>query len=139
MFCNKQNMKHLKCLNCGNFGHEQRKCTESVVSWGIILIKTLANNNHDKCQNTVVISNNQKCPILETKRDIAIISQYIDNMLQFLLVKRKHSLGFAEFICGRYMVDNINGIKGLFSQMINEEINIIKTETFEQVWKYFWG
>ena len=55
------------------------------------------------------------------------------------MIQRKHTLGYIEFIRGRYKIDNIDGIIYLFQQMTQEEINDIAKYDFDKLWKDFWG
>lgn len=124
------------CLNCGKNGHEQRQCRDPIKSWGIILIKfdsqlTHKNTNIKKYENLNGIR-------LYNKEDLIKASEIMEN-IKFLLVRRKHSLGFSEFIRGKYVVGNINGIRGLFNQMVPEELDLIRANTFDQLWNYFWN
>lgn len=50
---------------------------------------------------------------------------YYKERIQFLLVSRKFSLGFIEFIRGRYEIDDPNEIIELFRQMTPHEIELI--------------
>jgi 8-oxo-dGTP pyrophosphatase MutT (NUDIX family) len=67
------------------------------------------------------------------------ISSFNMNNIKFLLVRRRHSLNFDEFISGRYNLENSKGIIYLFNQMTPEEINIIRKSSFDELWKFFWG
>ena len=53
---------------------------------------------------------------LNSPKDLELVSQNM-NMIKFLLVRRKHSLGYTEFIRGNYRKDNIDGIIYLFQQI----------------------
>ena len=63
----------------------------------------------------------------------------IKNSVKFLLIQRKHTLGFLEFIRGRYNIDNVEGIIFLFKQMTPDEIERIKNNTFDELWNFVWG
>jgi 8-oxo-dGTP pyrophosphatase MutT (NUDIX family) len=124
------------CLNCGKMGHEQRQCRESIKSWGIILIKFDNKLNH---KNTNIKKYENLSGIrIYNKEDLVKASEIMED-IKFLLVRRKHSLGFSEFMRGKYVVGNINGIRGLFNQMVPEEIEMIRKNTFDQLWDYFWN
>lgn len=120
------------CLNCGKIGHEQKNCHNPITSWGIILVK---NDNNFKHLNTSI--KKYSGIKLFCKNDLFIASENMSK-INFLLVRRKHSLGFSEFIRGNYVVENINGIRGLFSQMVPDEIELLKHSSFEELWNYFW-
>lgn len=126
------------CLNCGKIGHEQKQCRDPIKSWGIILIKFEDKLNH-KSTNIKKYENLNGIR-LYNKDDLINVSK-IMNDIKFLLVRRKHSLGFSEFMRGKYVVGNINGIRGLFSQMVPEEIDLIRnnSDNFDKLWNYFWG
>src|SRR5205823_4115233 len=59
--------------------------------------------------------------------------------INFLIIKRKHTLGYIEFIRGRYKPDNVDGIVFLFQQMTKEEINKIGTLSITELWNDFWS
>jgi ADP-ribose pyrophosphatase YjhB (NUDIX family) len=129
--------KYSPCLNCGKLGHEQKQCKDPVTSWGIILVKTY---NNDNIHFNTDLKSYENCEgiRINNKNDLNII---FDNMtfIKFLLVRRKHSLGFAEFIRGKYNTSNINGLRGLFNQMIPCEIDLIRYKSFDELWNLFWG
>lgn len=128
----------IMCINCGKYGHEQKACKIPITSWGVILIQNnnIQKNKHINCDLTQY---NQLDGIrLYSKEDYLICSTNMEQ-IQFLLVRRKHSLGFNDFIRGNYAVHNVRGILGLFNQMVKEEIELIKTKTFDELWLYFWG
>jgi len=58
--------------------------------------------------------------------------------VRLLMVQRKHSLGFIEFIRGKYKTDNTAAISFIFRQMTSEEIKKIATQDFDKIWCDFW-
>jgi ADP-ribose pyrophosphatase YjhB (NUDIX family) len=54
------------------------------------------------------------------------------------MVQRKNSLGYLEFIRGRYMIDNKESIKHLVEQMSPNEINDILKLEFDDLWNNLW-
>ena len=55
------------------------------------------------------------------------------------MISRKNSLGYIEFIRGRYNPDDIATIKYLMDQMTEQEItNILQTDNFDILWCDLW-
>lgn len=133
-------MSNKLCSNCGLSGHINKQCAEPITSWGILLIKLNLDKfnsiNHDNMSKLSI--NNYTSIEINNMNDLKEFCEYKD-MIKFLLVRRKHSLGYSEFMRGRYLKDNINGIIYLFQQMTIEEINMIKNNTFEELWNEFWN
>ena len=132
--------KPLICSNCGSLNHSYKFCPDPITSWGIVLVR-IETDNIDKIDNTAKIC----CSDLkanygvhvENTKDLENICKYM-NSIKFLLVRRKHSLGFIEFMRGRYAKDNIDGIIYLFQQMTPYEIKMIETTSFDELWNNFW-
>ena len=59
--------------------------------------------------------------------------------LQFLMIRRKDSFGYIDFIRGKYTPYNVNQIQKLIDEMALSEKAKIKEETFENLWKTMWG
>ena len=136
------------CCNCGKYGHIYKKCLEPIISIGIInlyisdinidlFFKNLYVYNINHYQNTNVgiykLNNNIS--------DINITSylNIVKEKTKFLMVRRRNTIGYIEFIRGRYNINNINSIINLFNQMITEEIEFIKNNNFDNIWNDLWG
>jgi 8-oxo-dGTP pyrophosphatase MutT (NUDIX family) len=59
--------------------------------------------------------------------------------LEFILVRRKESLRFVEFVRGKYDTRDPTYIKQMLSKMTCEEREFLRTTTFEQMWQRVWG
>ena len=68
-----------------------------------------------------------------------IVFRIYENKIQYLMIKRKHSLGFVEFMRGKYPLHNYEYIVNIFNEMSNEEKEKIKISTFSELWNYLWG
>ena len=68
-----------------------------------------------------------------------IVFRVYNNKLQYLLIRRKHSLGFVEFMRGKYPLNNYTYLVNIFNEMSVEERDKIKTSSFEELWNYLWG
>ncbi len=136
----KPTYKQLHCDNCGANGHDYKSCKESTCSWGIILVR-FNNNKLESTEKTMtdILTNGSNNGIrFNTPDDLKLVSQNMD-MIKFLLVRRKHSLGYTEFIRGNYKKDNIDFIIYLFQQMTPKEIRNIAVKSFDELWDEFWG
>jgi ADP-ribose pyrophosphatase YjhB (NUDIX family) len=57
---------------------------------------------------------------------------------EFLMVQRKDSLAFVEFIRGKYVLENVSYIKQLLANMTQDETDRLQTKTFSELWKDLW-
>lgn len=60
-------------------------------------------------------------------------------MTEYLMIRRKHTLGLIDFIRGKYSVQNRYYILNMIYQMTNEEKEMLKNEEFEDIWLKVWG
>jgi len=61
------------------------------------------------------------------------------NSIEYLMIRRKHTLGLIDFIRGKYSVYNKYYINNMIYQMTNEEKEMLKTKEFEEIWFLVWG
>ena len=59
--------------------------------------------------------------------------------LEYLLICRKDSLGYVDFIRGKYPIQDKRYLKNIFSEMTVEEKYNLKTKTFDDMWNGLWG
>ena len=65
----------------------------------------------------------------------------IPQNLKFLMVCRKHSLGYIELVRGNYIFEtykDIGYIKKIFGLMTSREIENIKKKDFDMLWNDLW-
>ena len=67
-----------------------------------------------------------------------ILYKFINRKLKLLLIKRKNTLGFVQFIRGQYSIQKVDYLQKLFNVMTNEEIELIKDRSFRFLWNYLW-
>ena len=58
---------------------------------------------------------------------------------QYLMIRRKDTLGHIDFMRGKYSVNNRHYILNMLKQMTVEEKEILKTGDFDFVWQKLWG
>lgn len=99
------------CGNCGNLGHTYKRCNLPITSCGVILFKNNENfNEKDK----------------------------LDDRYRFLLIQRKDTLGFIEFLRGKYRETDYKYIQQLLEMMTVCEIDKLKKHTFDELWNILW-
>jgi ADP-ribose pyrophosphatase YjhB (NUDIX family) len=62
-----------------------------------------------------------------------------DNKLKFLLICRKDSLGYVDFLRGKYPIYNKLYIQNLLEEMTIKEKNNLLTRNFSDLWNELWG
>jgi len=63
----------------------------------------------------------------------------VNGKLQYLMIRRRNSFGFIEFIRGKYTQLNEKHIQSIFDEMSICEKQQILTDTFDQLWHSMWG
>lgn len=107
------------CKNCGKKGHKFSKCNYPIISLGIICIKSNYNINK----------------LLKDKK----IKNISDISIKYLLICRKHSIGYVELIRGKYNENNFNYIYKLFQLITKKELLKIKKLDFDFLWNDLWN
>jgi len=59
--------------------------------------------------------------------------------IRFLMVCRKHTIGFIQLVRGKYSFYNKDYIQSLFDVLTNFEIDYFKDEPFEKLWERVWS
>ena len=67
-----------------------------------------------------------------------ILFTHIDHKIKFLMVRRKDTIGYIEFLRGRYVYNDIVYIQNLFKQMTIDELNNLKLYDFKLLWNTLW-
>jgi ADP-ribose pyrophosphatase YjhB (NUDIX family) len=61
-----------------------------------------------------------------------------NNNVEYLMIRRKDTLGFIDFMRGKYSIYNKEYLINMFKQMTNIEKNRIKTMSFDELWRDIW-
>lgn len=151
----------LYCHNCGKNNHLYNQCHNPITSYGICCFFNPSNfidinkyfEDEKKAQTSyaVITKNNTQNtgqPI-ETKTDFTTLENCIKDSIKYnnnthrynefrlLMINRKYSLAFMEFMRGKYDVDNSDYIYNLFQKMTLEELDLIcKLYDFIKIRKY---
>jgi len=98
------------------------------------------NSNMNVCNNCGKLGhqfNQCKLPIISY--GIILFKKEHDNDCKYLMIRRKDSFGFIDFIRGKYTLYNINQIQNIINEMSNDEKKRILHDNFEKLWKGMWS
>lgn len=59
--------------------------------------------------------------------------------IEYLMIRRKDTLGYIDFMRGKYTVHNKHYIINMLKQMTVSEKERLKSDTFQQLWDGIWG
>lgn len=62
-----------------------------------------------------------------------------NNQIKYIMIQRKDSLSFMEFIRGKYNTNDIIYIRQLISAMTLNEKKILISKQFDDIWNYAWN
>jgi len=81
--------------------------------------------------------NMRKC--LEPVTSVGIITyKVIDGQLKIIMIQRRNSMCYVEFLRGRYNYNDLDYVVLLLNGMTNKEVHDLITKTFEELWKDLW-
>ena len=100
------------CNNCGDRGHVFRECPEPVTSCGILFLRGIY-------------------------EPLNIPTDPVN--VNVLMVRRKDSMSYMEFIRGKYDTHNSEYVKRMLINMTKQEQQNILKESFETLWTRLWG
>jgi len=107
---NGRRINRIQCINCGIYGHTAKKCNAPVTSYGVICYK------------------------LQQKSDIDH-----DKQLQYLMIQKKDSLSYVEFVRGKYDIANREYLIKLACNMTPSEKQRLRQYNFEAIWQMLWA
>jgi ADP-ribose pyrophosphatase YjhB (NUDIX family) len=79
------------------------------------------------------------CKIPITSIGVIAFRYNLAGEIEYLMIRRKDTLGFIDFIRGKYLVQNDQYIINMLDQMTKEEKEILRKGDFDMLWKYLWG
>ena len=131
--------KNYYCSNCGKYGHILKKCTESVTSLGVICAKFVnlpikEDSFNQFISNRYIDIDNYNFSHIDNINKL----DYFKKNIKFLMIQRKHSLSYIEFIRGKYDLKDNDKLNRLFKNMCPEEIAKISYLNFDDLWNNLW-
>jgi 8-oxo-dGTP pyrophosphatase MutT (NUDIX family) len=144
--------KHgILCSNCGARGHTHKTCIEPIISSGIVCF-TIS----DRIDFVGRSPANPRGPTLvpeptarrrgsgiDEERSEATERSVVDRrepnkLIKFLLIQRKHSISYIDFVRGKYSFDNVGFLHTMFRTMTRAEKEKLNTLPFDQIWNDLW-
>ena len=133
----KRRYKNVYCVNCGIKGHVVKDCDAPITSFGIIAFKVVNDQESEKFDKNIELQrilNNLNIEDKNTKNKFPKI--------KFLMIQRKDTMGYIDFIRGKYPEDDIILRDELFKifikEMTREEKHNLLTKTFDDLWNDLW-
>lgn len=80
-----------------------------------------------------------QCKLPITSYGIIAFKIMPDKTLKYLMIRRKDTLGYVDFIRGKYSIHNINFIMNMLNEMTIQEKYNISNENFNTLWNKLWG
>ncbi|NDC95904.1 NUDIX domain-containing protein [bacterium] len=137
--------KNVYCVNCGEKGHIIRDCNGPITSFGIIAFKVV----EDKHSESDDDKNDALQGILNTlqKRNQFYIPPCKEDSypkIKFLMIQRKDTMGYTDFVRGKYSEKNLEGysdqiINVCLNEMTQQEKTNLLTKSFDQIWSELWN
>ena len=59
--------------------------------------------------------------------------------IEYLMVQRKDSLGYVDFLRGKYNQNNSFNLSNIIKEMTSEEIENIKDKSYSELWNKLWN
>lgn len=96
-------------------------------------------NKHNVCNNCNKPGHMyHQCKLPITSFGI-ILFRHSPKGLQFLMIRRKDSFGYIDFVRGKYLCYNINQLQQIVDEMSSCEKERIRNDSFESLWQNMWG
>ena len=77
----------------------------------------------------------KNCVLPVMSYGVILYRKNADKQREYLMIRRKHTLGYVEFLRGKYSTENVNYIIKLLSIMTLEERKNVLTRDFDDLWQ----
>lgn len=127
--------KNIYCANCGEKGHVVKECSRPITSFGIIAFKVVNNKHEEKYDKNTYLSN-----LVKESDDFDDTNIY--PKIKYLLIQRKDTMGYIDFIRGKYSNTNETEkyikINTCLNEMTFTEKKNLLTQDFDKIWENLW-
>ena len=142
-------MQNSYCNNCGKSGHVFHQCKAPITSFGIIAVGVGEPTNGGPaaadaaCRPSAVPPTT---PSLKGGIREGVAGGIREGVVggtvgapTYLVIRRRDTLGFIDFMRGKYSVYNKDYIMNMIKQMTRDEKERLYTLTFKELWGGLWG
>ena len=153
--------RNVYCVNCGEKGHVIKECDRPITSFGIIAFKIVNNELEEQndLTNNDLTNNDLTNHELNSEISLKKILENLPNPLcqssilepfgldelaktgsnypkiKFLMIQRKDTMGYIDFLRGKYTVDKIYIC---LNEMTFYEKQCLLTYSFDELWEKLW-
>lgn len=129
----KKKYRNVYCVNCGEKGHVVKSCNGPITSFGIIAFKVVNNPEEEKYDKNEKL---QKI-VMNAERRVTGYPK-----VKFLMIQRKDTMGYIDFVRGKYPEHDLEEKAKLLSvclhEMTSQEKHNLLTKTFDEIWSELW-
>ena len=104
--------------------------------------KTKSSNHYKKlfCKNCGKYGHiHRYCSEPRTSLGIILYRTTPSGQRQYLMIRRKNSIGYVQFVRGKYCEQDTEYIQKLFDEMSVQEKHIVRTVDFSKLWQKLWS
>lgn len=138
--------KNIYCVNCGEKGHVLRDCNGPITSFGIIAFKTVYSEEDEKYDKNNKIQKILKMGNVTQGKRVCYTHPHKEEScypkIKFLMIQRKDTMGYTDFVRGKYDKDNVSNagdiIKVCLNEMTKREKDNLVKKSFDQIWEDLW-
>ena len=80
-----------------------------------------------------------QCKLPITSYGVIVFRTSKEYGIQYLMIRRKNSFGYIDFIRGKYTQHNLEHLQSMVDEMSIWEKEQIKLYDFDTLWKMMWG
>jgi len=141
---NARKYRNVYCVNCGEKGHVVKDCDGPITSFGIIAFKMVNSPFDEKLDKNEyldsLITHEQKSRGTININGLGKALTY--PKVKFLMIQRKDTMGYIDFIRGKYPENDEDEKTRMLNvclhEMIHHEKNNLLTKTFDELWDDLW-
>ncbi len=130
----KRKYRNVQCVNCGEKGHVVKDCDAPITSFGIIAFKTVNHPMEEEGDKNEYLKK-----ILEK---VPSTDKNFKPKIKFLMIQRKDTMGYIDFVRGKYPEndDELKQklLKVALNEMTTKEKHNLLHQSFDTIWDNLW-